>query len=706
MSNESTKHTSRGQGRRATTSVAVAMIGVTLVSVLVIAVFDYYAIRGLLDTASERQLDDVAASRGERLEGGFEALGRLMVTAADDEGTVDAMLGLGGEYRALDRSLEATQAEELLAAYEEEIASLVPTGITPPAAEELLPVSDTAQYLQYWYIAENPFEMRSDLLDAGDGSPYSAAHALHHPALREMADVLDVGDLLLVDGQTGSVVYSVDKRLDFGTSLVEGPFKDSSLAAVVIDHVRNAAADEAVYVDFEPYGPAGGEPLLFVAAGIRDEGRIIGALVAEVPNEVVTSVATADQDWEGTGLGETGEVYIVGADAMLRSDSRQWLEDPDAYLETIREAGYGQDVEDSVVALDTTVLTQPADTEAVESALAGDEFIDTTTNYLGQKTITVARPLDVATMQWVVVADVGIGEAQTALSRYTRTLGLLALLLVPAVTIFAWFASRTLLKPIAPISEASERVTAGDLDVTLPSFGRDEYGDVATKFNALIHTLREQEGELRAAEEETTELLMAVMPSQLADQFLHGDRDIAEAVGDATLIALTIAGPRTVDPTEEEALADLVVETSAGVSRLAETHGVQLLSSSASQLLYAAGLTSEGDDSEVAVKFAMAVRQWVGETARSGDIALEFRGGVAAGDVVVGVVGTDRASFSVWGAPRRRAAELAAVAHTGQVLVGPSVAGKIGDSWVVEAVPERVDLEGETLDGWRVIGPR
>jgi HAMP domain-containing protein len=361
---------------------------------------------------------------------------------------------------------------------------------------------------------------------------------------------------------------------------------------------------------------------------------------------------------------------------------------------------------DDIAIYDTTVLTQPVETEAVDSALAGDEFIDITTNYLGQETVAVARPLDVGTLQWVVVADIATQEAQAALVRFTRTLGLMALFLVPAVAIFAWLASRTLLRPIAPIAEASDRVTAGDLDVHLPSFGHDEYGDVATKFNRLVGTLREQEGELRAAEEETNELLAAVMPSQLVEQFLHGDRDIAEAVRDATLIALTIAGPRTVDPTEEEALADLVVETSAGVSRLAETHGAQLLSSSATQLLYATGLTSDDVGAGQAVDFTMAVRRWVGETARSGEIALEFRGGVAAGDVVAGVVGTDRVSFAVWGAPRRRAVELAAVAEAGQVLVGPSVAGSIGDSWVVEAVPERVDLEGETLDGWRIVGPR
>ena len=69
-----------------------------------------------------------------------------------------------------------------------------------------------------------------------------------------------------------------------------------------------------------------------------------GALAVEIPNELLVDLTTAGQDWQGTGLGETGEVYVVGEDSTMRTDSRLWLEDPDAYLKLVGDAGYSPEV--------------------------------------------------------------------------------------------------------------------------------------------------------------------------------------------------------------------------------------------------------------------------------------------------------------------------------------------------------------------------
>ena len=123
--------------------------------------------------------------------------------------------------------------------------------------------------------------------------------------------------MLLIDAETSTVVYSVDKNPELGTNLVSGPYRNSALAEAVVERLQTAAADEAVIVDFEPYAPAGLAPTTFIAAAIRDEGRVTGALAVELPSELLVNLTTADQDWEGTGLGETGEVYIVGADIKV-----------------------------------------------------------------------------------------------------------------------------------------------------------------------------------------------------------------------------------------------------------------------------------------------------------------------------------------------------------------------------------------------------
>ena len=52
---------------------------------------------------------------------------------------------------------------------------------------DYLPAGPAAYYLQYHYIATNPYpkERRKLVDDPGDGSAYSREHALYHPLLRE-----------------------------------------------------------------------------------------------------------------------------------------------------------------------------------------------------------------------------------------------------------------------------------------------------------------------------------------------------------------------------------------------------------------------------------------------------------------------------------------------------------------------------------------
>ena len=242
-------------------------------------------------------------------------------------------------------------------------------------------------------------------------------------------------------------------------------------------------------VDFEPYVPAGLAPTSFMAAAIRDDGRVTGAVAVEIPNELLVDLTTAGQDWQGTGLGETGEVYIVGEDSIMRTDSRLWLEDPEEYLELIADAGYDPEVAKALDAFGTTVLIQPVRTEAVAAALAGDTYVDTSTNYLDQDTLTVAGPLDIKGVQWVGVAEVTTAEAHAPLRRHFITLGLMLLILIPIVIVLAFVIARKLLRPIGPTVDAADRVRQGDLDVDLVIPSHDEFGDLANKFNGVVATL-------------------------------------------------------------------------------------------------------------------------------------------------------------------------------------------------------------------------
>jgi HAMP domain-containing protein len=500
------------------------------------------------------------------------------------------------------------------------------------------------------------------------------------------------------------VVYSVDKRTEFGTNLASGPYRESALAEAVVEVLQTAAADEVVIVDFEPYAPAGLAPTSFMVAAIRDEGRVTGALAVEIPNERLVDLTTAGQDWQGTGLGDTGEVYIVGDDSLMRTDSRLWLEDSEEYLKLVGDAGYGPEVSKALEAFDTTVLIQPVNTDAVAAGLAGDGFVGESTNYLGQETLTVAGPLDIDGVDWIGVAEVTTTEAYAPIRRHLITLGVLLLILIPLVIFLAFVIARRLLRPIGPIVDTAGHVRQGDLDATLTIPSHDEFGDLASNFNGVVATLKQQATDLEQAEVETTRLLQAVMPSRLAEQFQSGERDISEALSNATLVVISVEEPDVARASEREAIADHTVAVSSGISSLAERHGLEQIVSSATEYIAVAGLEVEDDEAGKAVDFAVAVRDWLDQAGREVGVVIATRIGLASGDVVTGVVGTERVAFNVWGNPRRLASTLASVAGRSEILVDPTVASHIGSEWALDPALGLVGLDGAVIDGWRVVG--
>ncbi len=85
-----------------------------------------------------------------------------------------------------------------------------------PAVADFLPVGNAPYFLQDWYIVDNPHlpDRRKLLDDAGDGSRYSAVHAVYHPLMRSSAATLGFSDLLMVEPRTGRILYTVDKAAD------------------------------------------------------------------------------------------------------------------------------------------------------------------------------------------------------------------------------------------------------------------------------------------------------------------------------------------------------------------------------------------------------------------------------------------------------------------------------------------------------------
>lgn len=119
-------------------------------------------------------------------------------------------------------------------------------------------------------------------------------------------------DFLLISA-IGDVLYTVGKRADFATGIIGGEFSGENISELfaLVDSTGLAM------VDFAPYTPSDSAPAAFVGAPVKDsDGYLIGIMALQLPMDRINDIMQ-----ERSGLGETGETFLVGPDSLMRSDS-------------------------------------------------------------------------------------------------------------------------------------------------------------------------------------------------------------------------------------------------------------------------------------------------------------------------------------------------------------------------------------------------
>lgn len=682
--------------RRLRRQLSRTLVLVSLLSVLLVGGLNFVAASDLLDAGTEDQLVGTGQSRARSIERGVDRVLGLTSAMAADLAVVTALEAFDATFPSAG-TLDDEQQAELDAYYEENLVQpLAAADISDVTAEEIQPLSDSGRYLQYHYIVEPdvPADERILVDDAGDGSTYSADHAQFHPYLSSLVETLRVDDVLLISAPDGDIVYTAKKRVDFGANVTEGAFSNSQLAETVLDKLPRVRTGDSVLADLQIYIPANGEPVAFVAAAVRSGTELLGVLVLEISGQDLTDITTADEQWEAVGLGE-GESYVVGADKLLRTESRKWIEDPEGYLDSVDD-----ELAADVALFGSPVLLQPVDTEPVDVALDGEEFEGQSKNYLGTKTVTYATAIDVPGVDWVVVADVPLSDARSPLYDYALRMLIVIAIIVPlAALLGAWLANRST-RPVRPVVEAAGAVALGDRDPSIPDLGRDEFGDLARRLRTMANDLGEQERELGAEYERTRELLMTVLPPRLVgtDGAVTGSGAVAQL---ATAIAVAIEVGQAHDG--DDTLDEILSRVSAIVDEAAEDNGVDRIRVAADRSLYVAGLIRDGDapanDGVAdALAFVDDARRRLTHFRETEAIDVGAHAGVSTGPVGVGVLQRGSVTFGAWGEPVRRALAIGALSQPGQVLIDAGTfAATSPGPFRFEAADDVIALDGEPM---------
>ncbi len=257
------------------------------------------------------------------------------------------------------------------------------------------------------------------------------------------------------------------------------------------------AAKNKTYIKDAYYSQTTKRNSICISTPVRADlsGKLLGVLVARYNLQSLHEITT-----ERTGLGETGEIYLVNKDRFMITPPR-----------------FGK----------KTVLKQKVDTENVRKAFEDVEKFGAAPHahvpliyedYRGNRVLGIHD--HIPEMQWHLLAEIDEKEALAPLAKIKR-LGIIITLLIPAA---AWLIGtvlgRLISKPIHELHRGTEIIGAGNLDYKVAMDAKDEVGQLSRAFDQMTVNLKKTTTSVSNLEKEVAEREKAERALQAANRFL------------------------------------------------------------------------------------------------------------------------------------------------------------------------------------------
>jgi len=453
-----------------------------------------------LSTTIFDQLTAIRETKGSQIEDYMGFINDQVITLSKNIMISDALSDFKSSIKELDASITPSRLnlarEGVSNYYESEFLPRLNANLSSPmSVADFTSDTPSTLHLQYYYIENNKNDVGSKhLLDmASDGTTYSRKHKQYHPVIKEYLERFGYYDIFIIDSKTGQMVYSVFKEADYATNLLTGPYKDTNFADVFRATKDATSEDFVAIADFDFYTASYNAPAAFIASPIFVNNRNEGVLIFQMPIDKINEIMTNKQDWKAAGLGNSGEVYLVGEDLQMRSISRFLVDDREGYFQTLQNLGYSAEEVDVIDRMDTSILLQGVDTEASRGSTAGTSNTEIIQDYRGVNVLSSYKPLELDGLNWGIISEIDEAEAFAALVSVQMQSGaLIVATLVLVLFVGIIFASR-ISKPLVYTTTLLKDISEGDGDLTkrLDSKSKDEVGQMTKWFNVFAQKIHD-----------------------------------------------------------------------------------------------------------------------------------------------------------------------------------------------------------------------
>ncbi len=407
------------------------MLAMSIIPLIVTSIYNLSNSKNALEKAALEKLVAVREAKNEGISRYLNTISSQVLTLAHDKMIIEAARDFSSSFKkvpAASGDAEVKLREYYTKSFADEYKNK--TGETSPHDNTVSLLSPKSIMIQHAFISNNSNPLGSKHLL--DETPllqeYSNFHKIYHPIIREYLETFSYYDIFIVDIESGDIVYSVFKELDFATNLYTGPYKDSNLAEAIKVAKEIKDPKEFKIVDFKKYSPSYESPASFIAAPIWENGKKIAILAFQMPLATINDIMS-----DRAGLGASGETYLVGSDKRLRSDT---FTDKDFNI------------------FNSFNKEKLINTKNVELAIGGKSGSELSTNFNDVEVLSAYTKIKFPHLNWVILAEQTTKEAFSEASDLSFKISIFILISIIIVILISLMISGNLSKQISEIVES------------------------------------------------------------------------------------------------------------------------------------------------------------------------------------------------------------------------------------------------------------
>jgi class 3 adenylate cyclase len=263
--------------------------------------------------------------------------------------------------------------------------------------------------------------------------------------------------------------------------------------------------------------------------------------------------------------------------------------------------------------------------------------------------------------------------------------------------VLAFFILRDVFLSIEGLKSGARKIGAGELDHRIEPRNDDELAEVAVSFNQMADQLGQRTREMERQRARSEELLLNILPRQIADELRAQGKVEAKYYSDVTILFTDVVGfTRMFDSLSVDRMVRVLDQLVTAFDHVVRNYGLEKLKTIGDAYMCAGGLTREGASHPVdAVLAAFDMVAVVRKAAESEQLPLAVRVGLHTGPVAAGVVGIDKFAFDVWGDTVNFAARLEGGGQPGRINIAQSTYLRVKDFFSCTPRGNILTKEGE-----------